>query len=158
MKKLQLFVFILFSLQVAGQSLSDTITVKGNGFYQHDIRLNINQLQQAVQANSQAYQLIKKAKTGSTVAMAFGYAGGAFIGYPLGTMIGGGKPNWALAGIGAGLLIIAIPISISATKNVKQGVALFNGSLSDKAFLKQKIKPEFKIGITDNGIGVVMRF
>ena len=48
-----------------------------------------------------------------------GFAGGALIGYPLGTLIGGGEPNWVLAGVGAGLVGIAIPLSIIGEKKAK---------------------------------------
>ncbi|MBK8636390.1 MAG: hypothetical protein IPN72_23720 [Saprospiraceae bacterium] len=35
------------------------------------------------------------------------------IGYPLGALIRGGEPNWALAGVGAGLVVVSIPIASS---------------------------------------------
>ena len=36
------------------------------------------------------------------------------VGHSIGTAIGGGDPEWALAGVGAGLIAVAIPISSSA--------------------------------------------
>lgn len=47
------------------------------------------------------------------VAYAFAYTGGALIGYTAGSAIAGNKANWAVAGIGAGLIGIAIPINIA---------------------------------------------
>ena len=35
--------------------------------------------------------------------------GGFLIGWPLGTALAGGDPNWTLAAIGAGCVAIAIP-------------------------------------------------
>ena len=85
-----------------------------------------------------------------------GYAGGFLIGYPVGTAIGGGEPKWAMAGIGAGLLIIAIPISSGANKKVKKAIRLYNKSLIPITY--HKPSPSFSLETTQNGIGVVMRF
>jgi hypothetical protein len=48
-----------------------------------------------------------------------GGAGSALIGFPIGTVIGGGDANWTLTRIVAGLLDIGIPTSYSVNKNIK---------------------------------------
>ena len=59
--------------------------------------------------NEQAYKLIKSAQSTYTWGKCiFSYAGGFMIGYPLGTALGGGEPNWAMANIGAGLKAASI--------------------------------------------------
>ena len=50
--------------------------------------------------NTKALALIQSAKTNQTWAMLLGTAGGALVGFPIGTAIGGGNPEWALAGAG----------------------------------------------------------
>ena len=57
------------------------------------------------------------------------YAGGFMIGWPIGTAIGGGKPAWALAGIGGGLVAVAIPLSISSNKKMETAVRQYNAGL-----------------------------
>ena len=64
--------------------------------------------------NPEAYQYISKAKSTAGFANVLGFAGGFMIGWPIETALGGGKPNWILAGVGCGFLIITIPISNSA--------------------------------------------
>lgn len=47
--------------------------------------------------------------------------GGGLIGWPLGTAIGGGDPEWILAGIGAGVLAVAIPLAVIGQKRCSGG-------------------------------------
>ena len=48
-----------------------------------------------------------------------GRADSALIGFPIGTVIGGGDANWILTRIRAGLLDIGIPTSSVVNKNTK---------------------------------------
>lgn len=114
------------------------------------------QLSNIMSANSTAHKMIEDARGSATIAGILGYAGGFLIGYPVGTAIGGGEPKWVMAGIGAGLLIIAIPISSGANKKVKKAVRLYNKRLKPIAY--QRHSPSFSLETTQNGIGVVMRF
>jgi hypothetical protein len=49
---------------------------------------------------------------GTVAAYILAYSGGFMVGYTLGTAIAGGDPNWGVAGIGAGLIVVAVPLSI----------------------------------------------
>ncbi len=141
---------------IYSQIVQDSITIKGNRFYQNDKVLTMPQLSNILSANSTAHKMIEDARGSATIAGILGYAGGFLIGYPVGTAIGGGEPKWAMAGIGAGLLILAIPISSGANKKAKKAVRLYNKSLNPITY--QKSKTSFSIETTQNGIGVVMRF
>lgn len=66
--------------------------------------------------NQDAYVLMDKVKTRTTVVSVFSYAGGFMIGWPIGTAIAGGDPNWSLAGVGAGLITLAFIPAGAATK------------------------------------------
>lgn len=142
-----------------GQTVSDSISMKkvfgGYQFYQGEQRLNINQLVNSMKPNEQAYKQIKSAKSSYSMAMIFSSAGGFMVGWPLGTAIGGGKPNWAMAGIGTGLIIISIPISQSFNKKAKQAVETFNGGLQTSSYWDKK---ELKLSMTRNGIGLTLTF
>lgn len=102
-----------------GQTASDSISMKkvfgGYQFYQGEQRLNVNQLVNTMKPNNQAYQQIKSAQSTYTLATIIGGVGGFMVGWPIGTALGGGEPNWTMAGIGAGLFVVSIPISQSFT-------------------------------------------
>ena len=156
-KSLIISIFLIFSVSASfSQTTQDSITIKGNRFYQNGEVLSMPQLSNILSANPSAYKMIKEARSSASFAGILSCAGGFLIGYPLGTAIGGGEPKWAMAGIGAGLLIIAIPISSGANKKAKKAVRLYNKSL--KPITYQKPKTSFCIENTKNGIGIVMRF
>lgn len=96
-------------------SFSDTIEIRkkagGYQFYQADGQLNMKQLQKIMKTNEQAYKKLRSGRSSNTMATILGYTGGFLIGWPLGTAIGGGDPNWTMAGIGAGLAAVSIPLS-----------------------------------------------
>ena len=142
-----------------GQTASDSISMKkvfgGYQFYQGEKKLTVNQLVTAMKPNEQAYNQIKSAQSTYTMAMIFSYAGGFMVGWPIGTAIGGGEPNWAIAGIGAGLIVIAIPISQSFNKKSKQAVETYNGGLHASSFWD---KNELRFSMTGNSLGLSLRF
>ncbi len=118
--------------------------------------MTMRDLANTMESNPDAFELIKKARTNNTLASILGGAGGALIGFPLGQALGGGDANWALAGVGAGLIVIGIPISSGAGKKVKQAVELYNSSLSPTSFYE--FKPEFNVIANGNGIGLSVSF
>ncbi len=67
------------------------------------------QLVKTMEPNEQAYKEIKAAQSTYTLAIIVGGVGGFMVGWPLGTALSGGEPNWIFAGIGAGLIVISIP-------------------------------------------------
>ncbi len=156
-----LSVFITAVLTASfAQSPNDSITMKkvfgGYQFYHGEKRLNMNQMEALIKTNQEAYQQFKSAKTTNSIASAFGIAGGFLVGWPVGTAIGGGEPNWILAGIGAGLIVISIPISSQFNKQVKHAVNTYNkGMRNTSAFRK---KSEWNLSINNNGIGLIFRF
>ena len=128
----------------------------GYKFTQNGKNLKMGELVKTMESNQQAFDLIKKTQSNNTLASIIGFVGGGLIGWPIGTAIGGGDANWTLAGIGAGLVAIGIPISSSANKKAKQAVELYNSSLNLTSFYE--FKPEFKVITNGNGIGLSMNF
>ena len=128
----------------------------GYKFTQNGNQLAMKDLVKTMESNQKAFDLIKKAQSNNTLASIIGFAGGGLIGWPIGTAIGGGDADWTLAGIGAGLVAIGIPISSSANKKAKQAVELYNSTLDSTSFYE--VKPEFKIIANGNGIGLSMNF
>jgi len=142
-----------------GQTASDSISMKkvfgGYQFYQGEQRLNVNQLVNTMKPNNQAYQQIKSAQSTYTLATIIGGVGGFMVGWPIGTALGGGEPNWTMAGIGAGLIVVSIPISQSFNKKAKQAVETYNSGLQTNSFWD---KNELKLSLTGNGLGLTLNF
>ena len=128
----------------------------GYKFTQNGELLKMRDLVETMQPNLEAYSLIKKAQTNTTMASVLGFAGGALIGWPIGTAIGGGEPNWVLAGIGVGVIAVTIPISSNANKKMKQAVDIYNASL-DVGFYQQ-YKPNLEIVANQHGLGLSLKF
>ena len=83
-----------------------------------------------------------------------GSAGGFLVGWPAGTSLAGGDPNWTLAAIGAGLIVISIPFTLAYTKHAKNSVRIYNSGLSRSSFQSR----DFSIGLTSDGIGLKVTF
>ena len=60
-----------------------------------------------------------------------------------------------MAGIGAGLIVVSIPITQSLNKKEKKAVEKYNGGLQTSSFWD---KNELKLSLTGNGIGLTLNF
>ncbi|MEP3838675.1 MAG: hypothetical protein ABJM36_13565 [Algibacter sp.] len=135
----------------------DTEKVFGGYKYTYNNELiSIGDLASIIESNTDAYKLIKTGRTNRSISGVLGFVGGGLIGWPLGNALGGGEVNWTLAGIGAGLVIVAIPISSSSNKKINQAVELYNASINTTSYTT--FKPEFKIISNGRGFGLAMNF
>ncbi len=148
------FGFIGFSW---GQTPSDSIFVAksfwGYNFYQTDVRLNFNQLPYIMEENKEAHLLIKKARSNHTISSILSGAGGFLIGWQLGTALFGGEPNWAIAGVGGGLIVISIPLYSKSYRQSLEAIDIYNSGLLITGLLSQ-----LSIGMTPNGVGIKLEF
>ena len=155
-KALLIFVFLLSLSQLFAQYQSDTIVYrKGSvGLYRQNGKyLSQKEFTNVIQTNPEAFKELQQAKSNYAFGYIFGYTGGFLIGYPIGTSLGGGKANWALAGIGAGLVCLAIPLSSGYNKHMANSVRIYNHSK-----MTGMNKVDFKLNLTANSIGVKMNF
>ena len=134
--------------------VKDTIQYSGNKYTLNNENLTLDKMAVIMQNNTVALEYLKSAKGNSGFANVLGYAGGFLIGYPLGTAIGGGKPNWMLAAIGCGLIVIDIPILSSANKNVRKAVNAYN----HEGMASRVEKYDIRLGMNQNGMGFAFRF
>ncbi|MEM9389420.1 MAG: hypothetical protein AAGA02_03035 [Bacteroidota bacterium] len=123
----------------------------GYVFEQDGKALKPKQMLDIFQNNEAAYKAMKKAKANYDPAIGLSFVGGTLVGWPLGTALGGGDPNWALAGIGAGLIIAAIPLGSAFNKHAIRAVDLFNGD-------NDKSSTRLYYGLTNHGLGLELRF
>ena len=77
------------------------------------------------------------------------------IGWPIGQAVGGAEdPNWALAGVGAGLFVVGIVFGVRSDKQVREGVTIYNDSIA----LLNDQSTDLTIAFTLNGVDVSLRF
>lgn len=160
MKKLLILAAFIFCLQAVSHSQGnpEPLTVK-TGFFGWQFQHNGKKISPAAAsdmllANDQSAAYMRSARSNNTMSQIVGSIGGFMVGYPVGTSMGGGKPNWALAGVGAGLIAVSVPFSIAANKNARNAVAAYN----EAAGVTSRNKTEFRLGFTGSGMGVSMRF
>lgn len=154
-------ILLVLTLMVASFCNAQEMTFKrhsftGYAFYEDGNKLPLNELIEKVESNAEVLHLVRSAKSKSIFATVISFSGGALIGWPIGDAISGGDPNWVLAGIGAGLVIVAIPLGASANKDANKAVELYNATLNATSLYE--FKPEYQIIANGTGIGLAMRF
>lgn len=157
MKILLIIIFLGIGLVAKAQTPSDSIYIYKNffgyKFYQTDARLNFNQLPYIMEDHQEAFELIKKASSKNTIAAIISGTGGFLLGWQLVTAVVGGEPNWTMAGIGAGLIVISIPINVKSNRQSVQAVELYNSKL-----VVRRYKPKLYFTSTNYGAGVKLKF
>ena len=162
MKKINLlFTVMLFCyMSTYSQTAADSITISkirgGYQFMQYGRLLTVSQLGETLRSNDAAYKEFKKGRGTYSLSMVMAGTGGFLIGWPLGTAIGGGDPNWAMAGVGAGLVAIALPLSMSSAKRIKSAAEIYNLDIQHTYFPGKRL--EFNFGLHSNGIGLLVNF
>lgn len=128
----------------------------GYKFTQYGKKMTMSDLARTMESNQQAYAFIKKAQTNNTFATIFGFAGGGLVGYQIGTALGGGEPNWAIAGVGAGLIVAGIPFTSGANKNARKALETYNEGLVNRdgtTFIHS-----VNFAFTGNGFSLALQF
>ena len=150
---------IIMSVSMFSQTTNDSIKVTkmfgGYKFEQNGKTLTYSKMLEQMQSNPEAYNYMKKASDNVGLATVFSYAGGFLLGWPIGTAMGGGKPNWSLAGVGGALLCITIPISSSINKNAAKAVALYNGGQKSQT---PNTSLDMKFKMKADGLAFVVNF
>jgi hypothetical protein len=148
--------FALLTGFVTGQNLADSVEVNnslGSLFKKPAPGYEPKNLLIKLQPNAAAFAEMKKAKSAYDAGMVFGFVGGALIGWPVGSALGGGEPQWVLAGVGAGVILLALPLSKSYKVHAKKAIQLYNDGTNQTGR-----SLHIKVGILDQGVGVRLRF
>jgi hypothetical protein len=111
-------------------------------------------LQMMKAVDSTAYQLMKKSRQNNTLASIMGVAGGFLVGWPLGTMVAGGEPNWTMAIVGGAISIASMPISNRAKKQATEAVDIYNNKIT---FHKPTKGPLYFV-VNGNGVGFQLKW
>ena len=152
-KNFTLGILLFMTCYLYAQNISDTIVTKkalGVIFVQNGRNLTPRSLLEITKSNDEAYKEMKIAKNNYDAGQVFGMVGGFMVGWPIGTAVAGGNPNWTLAAAGAGLIIISIPFSSAYSKHAKKAVNIYNNGLKQTGINAV----DFIFGWTGNGIGL----
>ncbi|WP_128397008.1 hypothetical protein [Botryobacter ruber] len=128
----------------------------GTTFTLDGVKLSPSQLEDVVRENPEALQEMKVARRNMIPVTVLSYAGGFMVGYPLGSAIGGGTPNWTMAGVGAGLLALSIPFSVGYSKHAQQAAELYNEGLYTSQDRQGRLR--FRLGFATSGPGLAVTF
>ena len=118
--------------------------------------LSLNQLGTFLEKNNSSAELYKSAKGTSGFLNVLGYVGGFCLGYGLAPALYGREPDLAIAGIGAGILVISLPIVSSAENKLKKAVDIYNSAIP--LTMNSPFQYEMKLALRPNAIGVVINF
>ena len=158
MKKVAMLFFVVSGMMTAtGQNTTDTLVLKkvwgSYQFYQNDTKLTFREVVGKMKPNEQAYLHIKSAQRNKTWSTIIGSIGGFMVGWPLGTAIGGGDPNWTMAGIGAALIVVSIPINQKFNKHFRMAVDTYNANPS-----ALRNKKEWDLSFKGNALSLKYKF
>jgi len=150
---------LLLTISVAsGQSLNDTIFIdKTNGtrFFYHGKYLNNKQLYNITKSNFEANFEMRKARSTMTASYVIAFTGGYLIGWQLGLAAAGKSPNWSVAALGAGLIVVSIPFNRSFSVYAERAALIYNKGLIDMHGRNVII---WDLALSGNGIGLRVVF
>lgn len=109
-------------------------------FYDGNNLLKPKEVLHRMKIDPEAFQEFKKAKSNYDAAQVIGFAGGFMVGWPLGTALAGGDPQWGLAGGGVALILATIPMNIAFKKHAKKALAIYNVHPESRRALNLKMQ------------------
>ena len=157
MKKATLFLilFVMGTAVIYAQKIEIKKTFGTNTLFQNNKRISNSKVLEMMKSNTDAYHLMKSAKTSAIWSKILGFAGGFMVGYPIGSAIGGGKANWTLVGVGAGFIVAAIPLNSTFNKKSTKAIKLYNAGVLSTFY---QFKPTFYLNIKGTGIALSINF
>ena len=158
MKNIVIIVLIAICGSLFSQTVQDSIEIRkglGNSFRYQGKLLVPKKLKEIVSVNAEAAREVRRANTNLVFSSILGGSGGFLIGYPLGVYIGGGKPIWSMAAVGAFAVLVSIPFSVAYNSHTTKAVRIYNEGIRQTTQTK---KLNFELGYTPDGIGVRMKF
>jgi hypothetical protein len=166
MKKLfiPLITLVFFFYQSSAQKSSaqtrdgDLKMVKsfgGTKFYLDGQLLKPKEVLNLMEHDVEAFNEFKKAKSNNDAGNVLGFIGGVMIGWPLGTALAGGDPQWGLAAGGAAVLVATIPLTIGFKKHATTATNLYNRNTSN---VSADLRPKVNMGLHGTGARLVITF
>jgi len=129
------FVVSFFTTIALAQTAGEITMVKtfgGTRFEMDTLTLSPRQVMEILKDTPLAYEEFKQAKKNYSTAGVMGFTGGLLIGFPVGTLIAGGDPEWGLAIGGAALLLGSIPLNKAFQRHANNALDLHNKKFSSR--------------------------
>lgn len=162
LKLVQLFFLfvLLFVANLSIYSQIDSITVSERGFLfkkkiytKCDIELTPDQLVKLIAKDPNMSHLAMPIVLTHGASSILSSIGIALIAWPvIDSFSKDGKPDWKLAYIGAGCVLVSIPFKIAYGRKIKHAVDYYNSGY------KQSGSVQFKLNMKSDGIGLTMVF
>jgi len=144
----RIFWTAVFLLAIVGTTQAQEITMYktfgGVRFERDSVALSTRQVMEILHENPKAFEEFKKAKANYNMAGVLGFTGGILIGFPLGTALVGGEPEWGLAAAGAVFILGSIPFNRIFKARALTALDIYNGKE-----ITSRIRPEFYFGGTN---------
>ena len=126
-------------------------TFGGARFEMDTLTLSPKQVLEMMRIRPVAHAEFKKALANYNASGVFGFAGGLLIAVPLATAAVGGQAEWGVAGAGAALMLVTIPLTKAFRRHAQNALDEYN-----KQPHTSRVKTNFYL--TGNGARVVIRF
>lgn len=148
-----LVTFNAFSQEDFEEEAADTVSTtlpitirKGlfTSFYQNNEKLSTSLLQEVVVKSPEAVSEMKRARRNYLTAVALNTLGSFMVAYPVASsVLSGSKINWKLTGLGAGMLVVGIPLSKIATKHAVNAAEIHNRRVGKPTGYRNNLKLNF---------------
>lgn len=142
----------LLSECTIAQSIRPEIRMERSRFYEDDKLIKPKEVLSRMEADPEAFAAFKKAKANYDASQVFGFIGGFMIGWPLGTALAGGDPQWGLAAGGAAVILASLPFNSAFKKHAANALTIYNKRSGASAF---PVKLKFRFDGT--GVAIVAR-
>ena len=152
MKKL----IVLLAILLSSFAYSQEITMQGHKYFVNGQQLSSREVKEKLASNAQALELFKSGKNKASLGGMFLGLGVAFCTADLvkGLVSDEDYPGPATY-IGAGLLVVSVPILIGKNKKMAQGIEMYNAGLKNSGDFEDL---ELNMIANQNGYGIQLRF
>ena len=124
-----------------------------NGVWQNNVKINPSQVREIMSGNSEALQKYNGGRSLYIAGQIIAVPCAALLGWDLGARLGGGEGNVTLLGVGAAGTAVGLIMSYLGQGQMKTSLQLYNSALNNNATSYQ-----LNFGVTQNGIGLCMKF
>ncbi len=158
----------IFCFKANSQNITDSIlstqkielelSKKGPVFIYNDTTIKIRQVKNIMAENQEALRNIRASSNLKLLGNLLLISGGLIVGQgSYGEYLYNEDPNWAVVCTGLGLAALSFPIRGQMLKKAEKAVDIYNSGLptQETSFWLDK---ELELGISGNGLGVVLRF
>jgi hypothetical protein len=150
--KIYVILFLVVLTTIPTLLHGQTFEMKKSRIFYGEKLVKPKQVLELMKEDPEAYKEFKQAKSNYDAGQVIGFAGGFLIGWPLGTALGGGDPQWGLMGGGAALVLLSIPLQVGYKKHARKAIDIYNGKTVSH------VKPSFGFRFSGTQASVCMRF